>query len=64
MFEKCLTVILIALLPPLVPPCKGGKQEKSGVKGGNKKNPVPSPLQGGKQEKYGSLPFTRGETRK
>ncbi len=30
MFEKCLTVILIALLPPLVPPLQGGKQEKSG----------------------------------
>ncbi len=30
MFEKCLIVILIVLLPPLVPPCKGGKQEKYG----------------------------------
>ncbi|YAG07315.1 hypothetical protein NSTC731_03627 [Nostoc sp. DSM 114167] len=30
MFEKCLIVIFIALLPPLVPPYKGGKQEKSG----------------------------------
>ena len=30
MFEKWLAVILITLLPPLVPPYKGGKQEKSG----------------------------------
>jgi hypothetical protein len=26
MFEKCYSVIFITLLPPLVPPCKGGKQ--------------------------------------
>jgi hypothetical protein len=36
MFEKWYSVIFITLLPPLVPPCKGG----------NNKNPVPSPLQG------------------
>jgi len=26
MFEKWYSVIFITLLPPLVPPCKGGKQ--------------------------------------
>ena len=34
MFEKWYVVILIELLPPLIPPYKGAKQE----------NPVPSPL--------------------
>jgi hypothetical protein len=29
MFEKYLTVISITLLPPLIPPYKGGKPEKS-----------------------------------
>ena len=32
MFQKWLAVILITLLPPLIPPYKGGKQEKSGCK--------------------------------
>jgi hypothetical protein len=58
-FEKSLAVILIAFLPPLIPPYKGGKPE----------NPVPSPIHTGRelavatQERHYELRITNYELR-